>query len=192
MFGRSSDNLVSEDGILKYLTLPGLQVLFLSMSDISGNDLISFLERSSPPLRDLTIGEGCRYLDFPLLEQCLRLLTTLTHLEFYGPYVDLVQGLYATLVDSPSSVFPRLHSLCIPYHNGCIAKSAWVALQRALSLRRTHFASVNIIFSADCSYTPSGLNAELCAAFGQLAEDGMEIHIGSGTENFISVQPTGE
>ncbi|KAJ7757804.1 hypothetical protein DFH07DRAFT_459627 [Mycena maculata] len=180
-FRRRPANLESDDEILRYLTLPGLQTLFLLMSDVRGDDLISFLKRSLPPLRDLTLR--CHDSDFSLLEQCLRLLPTLTHLELYGPGVHLVQGLFTVLADSPSSLLPHLQSLSIPNCWDHIPQSTWVELRRALSVRRTHFACVEITIR----YTSSGPNAENCAAFRHLVDEGMKISIGDGEHNLIPI-----
>ncbi|KAJ6558206.1 hypothetical protein B0H19DRAFT_1150372 [Mycena capillaripes] len=41
----------SDDDILNHLSLPGLETLSVSLWDISGDELFSFLKRSLPPLR---------------------------------------------------------------------------------------------------------------------------------------------
>ncbi|KAJ7757787.1 hypothetical protein DFH07DRAFT_459229 [Mycena maculata] len=181
-FGSSEDYLESHSTIMQYLTLPGLRTLFLSMRGISGDDLIAFLKRSSPPLRNLVINEQF-FLSSPILEQCLRLLPTVTHLELSNPHGILVQGLFTALADSPSSLLPHLQSLRIPFYMDLNPQPAWVALQRALSARRTHFTSVNIVVNGGRSW---GLDADICAAFRQLVEDGMEIYIGDHNKNFLS------
>ncbi|KAJ6516829.1 hypothetical protein C8R47DRAFT_1206042 [Mycena vitilis] len=55
-FGASGKEPDSHDGILKYLSLPVLELLSLAMRKVSGYDLISFLKRSSPPLQELALS----------------------------------------------------------------------------------------------------------------------------------------
>jgi hypothetical protein len=57
IFGPSGTCPVSDDDVLKCLSLPALEALSLSIRDVSGDDLISFLKRSSPPLQELVLGE---------------------------------------------------------------------------------------------------------------------------------------
>ncbi|KAJ7615395.1 hypothetical protein FB45DRAFT_1035389 [Roridomyces roridus] len=42
--------------VLPYLTLPALETLLISDLDISRQDFLSFLKRSSPPLRSLSLS----------------------------------------------------------------------------------------------------------------------------------------
>ncbi|KAJ7762042.1 hypothetical protein DFH07DRAFT_939665 [Mycena maculata] len=182
-FGRSADDIESHDGILLYLTLPGLQVLSLPMSGLFASDLIAFLKRSLPPLRNLAMGEGRGDLDFTELEQCLRLLPTLTHLKMHNPDPALVRELFAALADSPPSFVPHLESLCIALYWDGLPQSSWVVLHRALSARRTYFTH----FSMTCIAESPKPNAEICAAFRRLVADGMEIYIGFEEEQQNSI-----
>jgi hypothetical protein len=52
----------SEDNILNHLSLPTLETLFLR--NVAADDLLSFLRRSSPPLKELILGGGPMSRDF--------------------------------------------------------------------------------------------------------------------------------
>ncbi|KAJ7762056.1 hypothetical protein DFH07DRAFT_883466 [Mycena maculata] len=178
-FGTSAEDLCSDDGMLRYLTLPGLQTLFLSMKDCSSDDLFSFLKRCTPPLQNLAIGDQ-RDVTFHQLEPCL--LPTLIHLELFNPpNPNLVPDLFAALGPSASSLLPHLQSLRILYYWEVIPDSSWMALHRALSARRSHFTHFTL------KWAPQSLEikAEICSAFQQLVSDGMEIHISAGRRNLI-------
>ncbi|KAJ7762051.1 hypothetical protein DFH07DRAFT_815083 [Mycena maculata] len=171
-----------DDGMLRYLTLPGLQTLFLSMSVSSMDDLTSFLTRSLPPLQNLAINAHS-YVGFPQLEPCLRLLPTLTHLVLCAAGYSMPE-LFTALGPSASSLLPHLQSLRILRYCGSIPDSSWMALYRALSNRRSHFAHFTLRWAAHWNELRKP-KVEICAAFQQLVSDGMEIHIGSGGCNFI-------
>ncbi|KAJ7680112.1 hypothetical protein B0H17DRAFT_1182130 [Mycena rosella] len=114
-FGRYSN-----DEILKFLTLPALEILSLAMVNVSPKDVASFLKRSSPPLQKLIMARQYTYrpLDFTELDECLRLVPTLTHLELSGP--GDYPTLFASLADSPSLV-PNLLSIQIDHSGEAIS-----------------------------------------------------------------------
>ncbi|KAJ7762053.1 hypothetical protein DFH07DRAFT_815091 [Mycena maculata] len=174
-FGRSLKDIYTHDGILRYLTLPSLRTLFLSMK-ISSDDLISFLKRSSPPLRHLVISEA-GVSNFLQLDPYLRLLPTVTHFELCGPS-GLVQELFAALVESPSSLLPHLQSLRIILSDWETPQSLWEVLHRALSVRRTHLTH----FTMEALQGP---NSELRAVFRQLVAEGMDLSIGNDFYSYV-------
>ncbi|KAJ7915647.1 hypothetical protein B0H13DRAFT_1871925 [Mycena leptocephala] len=59
VFGPSGTCPVSDNDVLNALSV--------SIRDVSGDDLVSFLKRSSPPLQKLVVGEKSFRLDFPRL-----------------------------------------------------------------------------------------------------------------------------
>ncbi|KAJ7680148.1 hypothetical protein B0H17DRAFT_73118 [Mycena rosella] len=105
----------SHDTILRRLSLPGLETLSLPMSQISSQDLVLFLKRSSPPLKALVVDGWDRDLD-PELAECLRLVPTLTHLEFCWPSEYTTQQMLTSLAESPP-LAPNLLSIKIGLTN---------------------------------------------------------------------------
>ncbi|KAJ7757773.1 hypothetical protein DFH07DRAFT_459105 [Mycena maculata] len=191
-FGKSLPCLADIE-LLRYLTLPGLQTLAVSVitSDDDSDEevLIAFLKRSSPPLQKLRICENGSGGPFPFtkMEECLRLLPTLTHIELWDPSDDLVQKLFAILA-SPSLL--HLQSVRMFGYWGDVPPTSWAVLHHALVGRRTHFTHFTIkclvYGSSDTPYIKQP-DAEICDAFRQLVVDGMEIFIGYEGQNWISV-----
>ncbi|KAJ7682420.1 hypothetical protein DFH06DRAFT_1464142 [Mycena polygramma] len=78
-FGKRTDYPRRNDAaILKFLTLPALQTLRLD--SVSGDDFLSFLRRSSPPLNELSIDvpRGSTFIE------CLKLMPTLQQRVYHG------------------------------------------------------------------------------------------------------------
>ncbi|KAJ7752414.1 hypothetical protein DFH07DRAFT_521028 [Mycena maculata] len=184
MFGGRS-NMKGDDEILKCLSLPNLQTLHLPMHDIEDNGLLEFLQRSSPPLQNLMIGDGCGDIeDFTCFERCVLLVPTLTRLELSGPSDRLVEDFLSVLAESPTHMLPNLRSLTIRLDmDTIISPGFWTTVLRALSGRRsqlTYFKIVQPLF-----WTPEP-EAELCAALRQLEVDGMEVYVGTKERNILS------
>lgn len=92
------------DDILDYLSLPGLEAL-----SISSDHLLSFLQRSSPPLLELVWGPSV--LDsIPLAT--LRLIPDVRRLEMWWPRYEAVEKLLEALAQS-LSLLPHLSTLII-------------------------------------------------------------------------------
>ncbi|KAJ7102794.1 hypothetical protein C8R44DRAFT_808554 [Mycena epipterygia] len=177
--------LDSDDVILKYLTLPSLEALTLSMLDISTRDLVHFLERSSPPLQKLTLGAHDD-LDLVQLEKCLRLSPTITH--FQMNLFDHPQGpFFAALAEYLSHFLPNLHTMTVHITYYEFSPISYDALLHALSVRRTQIGCFELIWFSDSAAEALKPSANICASFRQLVADGMKVHIGSQDLNYISV-----
>jgi hypothetical protein len=177
MFGEDTEHPDTDDGILSYISLPGLQTLSV-LRDAS--NLFSFLKHSLPPLQELILGEYSPSL-VPLVE-CLRLVPTLTRFKLCRSSVYLVAEFFAALAES-YPVVPNLHSLTIYLNSSTITDSSWKTLLRALSSRRTQLQIVHIgmIFGSPA------LAPEILDGFRQLAADGMQVYVGTniGNRNFL-------
>ncbi|KAJ7046798.1 hypothetical protein C8F04DRAFT_1061786 [Mycena alexandri] len=191
-FGKTTDlnKVESHDGILQFISLPGLTTLFLSLEYIYARDFFLFLERSLPPLKRLGLGVGCFDCPFIELDRCLRLLPTLTHLELClvpESFMDLL----LTLASSSSDFLPNLHSLKIRYPIGIVpSEAAYQAILRALSNRRAQLRSFDHRGGGG-SRAMAPLAQEVCNAFNQLRADGTEIYIGTDNCNFLDVSVGG-
>ncbi|KAJ7757776.1 hypothetical protein DFH07DRAFT_958651 [Mycena maculata] len=193
-FGRSLECLYSDNGLLRYITLPGLQTLIVSMDSSNDDDedeevLIAFLKRSSPPLQKLGICdrsyiESDESFHFPRMQEYLPLLPTLTHIELWAPPPGFVRKLFAILA---SPLLPHLQSLRIVRYCSDTFPALWAVLHRALTGRRTHLTHLTILYDSD-GLSIDQPDAEICDVFRQLVVvDGMEIFIGYEQQNWISV-----
>ncbi|KAJ7640387.1 hypothetical protein DFH06DRAFT_1052805 [Mycena polygramma] len=178
----------SDENILNYLSLPGLEVMSLSLYDTSISNLLSLLKRSAPPLRELVMkvdpGE-----DFTPLDQCLRLVPTLEKFQMWRTGSPILQQILTALAESPS-LLPRLHSLTITVLNHNLNSSAcWTALLLALSSRRAHVRDVHVEVLPDSRGDEVTVRPpdHILSALRDLTADGMQIYIGSqgGTLNFL-------
>ncbi|KAJ7453628.1 hypothetical protein B0H11DRAFT_2288133 [Mycena galericulata] len=186
IFGDDVDDPTTDDGILEHLTLPRLETLSLSMYILYGPHFSAFLKRSSPPLRELVVGVGCANEDITQLDECLRLVPTLVRFELWWPEGSVtVEQFFAPWAESPSSLLPNLRSLTIKFHSTPnIPDSAWEALLRVFTARRTKIRTIRIKF-----YSPSSKpSAQILAAFEELVADGMEVYIGTEDQDFCAVQ----
>ncbi|KAJ7678768.1 hypothetical protein B0H17DRAFT_1182293 [Mycena rosella] len=175
-----NDYTDSDDDILNYLSLPALETLDLPMSHISLQDAVRFLKRSSPPLQKLVLG-GIFYDDwefnFICLDECLRLVPTLTHLELCVRDVDTTP-MFASLAESPSLV-PHLRRLKLQCHQQVVSEPLYSAVVRALSVRRDQIICFTYMRLHDAGLASPEPDAHICEAFCQFAADGMEIHLES-------------
>ncbi|KAF7328735.1 hypothetical protein MVEN_02502200 [Mycena venus] len=179
MFGRDAGYPDSDDNILNFLSLPTLEALSVSFRQLHIADLVSFLERSSPPLQVLIAGEGLGSSDFIKLHRCLTLVPTVTCFEIWWPDPNIVVDLFTALADS-ASLLPNLRYLTIHHvDESNILDSSCETLIRALSARRTELQVVRIIF--DDRPPP----VDLLDALRKLVADGMEIYIGTKERNYI-------
>ncbi|KAJ6481811.1 hypothetical protein C8R45DRAFT_312650 [Mycena sanguinolenta] len=125
-----------DDAILTQLTLPALEALFLPVKDGLGHNLLSFLRRSSPPLRKLVLGRGLHSADTAILVDCLRLVPNLRLLELWRSGSDLWEALFAALVAYPSPMVPHLETIVLHLHldeyrhDRPISNSPWWAARR--------------------------------------------------------------
>ncbi|KAJ7484978.1 hypothetical protein B0H11DRAFT_2017561 [Mycena galericulata] len=181
MFGNAV-NPDSDDAILAHLTLPRLESLSISMYEISGDDFSSFFERSSPPLRELVLGNGCDNVDITQLLECLRLVPILTRLTVWWSKSRTLEHIFAALAEAPSHLLPNLRSLTLTLYSTIpTSGSCWETLLRALTARRSKMQAVHI--ELDSSFRPA---ASTLGVFEELVADGMSIYIGTRNENFCS------
>ncbi|KAJ6516799.1 hypothetical protein C8R47DRAFT_1268454 [Mycena vitilis] len=190
MFGRPGQAPSGDDEILACFTLPALERLSLSMRQLPVHDLLSFLRRSSPPLRDLVLGPASHAnVALRVLMKCLQLMPTLTRFEMWFPQSRFMEDILNALAES-STLFPILDNLTIylsqsPHFD---SSSFWPALLRALSSRRLHLRNVRIEMRDDTAFmTPAD---HLISAFRDLAAEGMHLYVGSGKDghrNLISI-----
>ncbi|KAJ7646035.1 hypothetical protein DFH06DRAFT_1210941 [Mycena polygramma] len=176
VFGERGTNPDSNDGVFNYLSLPALEVLSLSLTATSTGGFFSFLERSSPPLQELILGDGLRdhvfRTGFALLADSLRLVPTLTRLELWGPSPRTTTGLFTAMTES-LSLLPNLHTLALyPYDWSGIPYPAWKKLLKAFLIRRTTLRTLYVELSG--SPQPA---ADILAGFRALQAEGMQIHI---------------
>ncbi|KAJ7858990.1 hypothetical protein B0H13DRAFT_2672428 [Mycena leptocephala] len=169
---RNENNINTAD-ILRYLTLPALKKLDISYLDISSENFISFLTRSSPPLQS-----------FRLLELFCPSPDRITHATDDGnlflPFLEML--------GSARNFLPNLSELTL---RGYIFEPEdYDTLIGALTARRASgYAgpeSFSLIFSdyneADDDDAPDD---DVIVALQQLVEEGMNIHVGPEDQNFI-------
>ncbi|KAJ7664337.1 hypothetical protein DFH06DRAFT_250399 [Mycena polygramma] len=174
-----------DDDILRHVSLPALETLFLSLSRITGTDFLRFLERSLPPLQRLVLGQGCMFLDFIELDRCLRVVPSLKELELVGKATLFLEDFLSALaVDELSQFLPNLRSLRIQQfkYSDTERAASYQTVLRALSARRQL-----VSFTYQTEYgAPDEPGPDIHAALRQLVEHGMEIYIGTRARNFIS------
>ncbi|KAJ6525037.1 hypothetical protein DFH09DRAFT_1286223 [Mycena vulgaris] len=181
----------SDSSIIKYLSLPALETLSVSLvllsTDISDLDL--FLRRSSPPLRKLAVGVHARTAFMPQLQKqivaSLRLLLSLTHLELDEPESDIATAIFAALLSDPSAFLPELRSMKMGCLRQRLSDDSYEMLVRVLSLRRAQLVYFELRWSPFSSRRASEPNARLVEVFRQFVAEGMEIHIGTKDLNLI-------
>ncbi|KAJ7448074.1 hypothetical protein B0H11DRAFT_2289986 [Mycena galericulata] len=188
MFGRDGRVADSEAGILTRLSTPRLETLSLSMVDLSDDDFLSFLKRSSPPLRDLVLNVGFNDGDFARLDACLCLVPTLTLFDFSWPGDRMFRQLLAALAESPPRLLPNLRTLTVDLHiNNAITDASLKILLRAIAVRRTQLQCVHINLSRPMNLPSLEFAPNIVAAFRELIAEGLEVYIGTPTRNLISV-----
>ncbi|KAJ7302355.1 hypothetical protein DFH08DRAFT_945691 [Mycena albidolilacea] len=172
IFGEPGD-LPFNNVVFNCLSLPGLEVLSTSLPDKEAwDDLLSFLKRSSPPLRELTVKfDGLGISNLP---QYLCLVPDLRRLEVWWPKCHVMEGLFAMLAESPSLV-PNLDTLVI-HDPEFLSGSFWTALSRTLAARRTqlHIFRLEVSDPLSASEMPAPSHID---AFRELAVGGTRVHI---------------
>ncbi|KAJ7482942.1 hypothetical protein B0H11DRAFT_1207982 [Mycena galericulata] len=168
--------------ILQYLTLPSLERLTISDCDIEFHDLLAFLSRSSPPLQSLCMVMPSAYFrgGDSTLEEFLRLIPRITDLNLTFSTGDALASLMRAIC---SPLLPDLRNLVIrarpPQYEQVIS---------ALSARRTASHSPMKSYKFEWFYDDEvdlEPSPDVIAAFRQLVEDGMQIHVGTPRRNFI-------
>ncbi|KAJ7854279.1 hypothetical protein B0H14DRAFT_2756560 [Mycena olivaceomarginata] len=167
MFGERAMTPFFGCEILDHLSLPSLETL---LANAMPDTLLSFLRRSSPPLRELVLGDES---DFPRLAECLQPVPDLRRLEMWYPTAEAV---FAGLAESPT-LLPHVNALVLHVTENDISDSFWAVLHRALLARRTGCLLVRITVPGRLpdSKMPS---PGIIAAFRALAVDGVQIQLG--------------
>jgi hypothetical protein len=172
IFGERGD-LPSNNVVLNCLSFPGLEVLSVSLPDEEAcDDLVSFLKRSSPPLRDLIL----KLWDSGLgnLPRYLRLVPDLRRLEVWWPKCHVMEELFVMLAEDRSLV-PNLNTLDI-HDPQAFSNSFWTALPRTLAARRTqlHVFRLEVLEPLSASKMPAPSHID---AFRELAVGGTRVRI---------------
>ncbi|KAF7361443.1 hypothetical protein MSAN_01177400 [Mycena sanguinolenta] len=165
--------------VLKHLSLPQLDALKI---DTSMGILLAFLEKSSPPLLELSLALRYGDADFVALAEYV---PRLMWLEVWYPEYEEVENLF-TVLTKPQSPFPlpnlrtlivHLDPHVVPEHS----ESLWMALICALTARRTHIQVFQLTIldplPASCMPTP-----DILAAIRELRTDGMQVSVSATQE----------
>ncbi|KAJ7457999.1 hypothetical protein B0H11DRAFT_2319680 [Mycena galericulata] len=182
--GNGTDDSGSDDDVLRHLTLPRLEYLSLSMYVNVGDELLPFLKRSSPPLRELALGDGLIHGDLDRIDECLRLVPTLTHFKLWCCRRAAFAQLSAALAESSSQLLPNIRTITIRiYSDATISDGSWDTLLRVLTARRTQIQTIRVKLQR-ASSKPA---ANVLASFKELRAAGMEVYIGTEKQNFCAV-----
>ncbi|KAJ7643816.1 hypothetical protein FB45DRAFT_1114131 [Roridomyces roridus] len=167
--------------ISRHLTLPSLDTLCISeFIHICVEDLVGFLTRSSPPLRSVHLGL-CGGLDMDGIRQCFTLFSIVTELEIIYP-VNIVCNFFHILATVPEAL-PALQNLRI---TGCLGMASdFESVLAGVVQRRTVLRSIRLVTSHP--FRDRCFSRYKAAAFRQIANDGMDIYIGTPDRNFLSV-----
>ncbi|KAJ6530324.1 hypothetical protein B0H19DRAFT_482753 [Mycena capillaripes] len=161
------------DDILRNLSLPALQTLFLPFTYITASDFSLFLKRSSPPLQKLVLGAGCEQFGFSELDEWFRLTPSLTDLELFVDE-DTSDDFLSALGNSPSHLLPNLRTLRI--EQGFPTESSYQRMLCALSVRQAQIVFFD--FKSMNGAAPSeAFSLDVRAGLRQLVEGGMKIRI---------------
>ncbi|KAJ6488935.1 hypothetical protein C8R45DRAFT_1143200 [Mycena sanguinolenta] len=171
------------DEIFLCLSLPALETLSLPMMCFNDDDLRVILEKSTPPLRDLTLGWNFHNVDWSELRECLRLIPSLTRFAMWKPDTEAVIQLFANLVDDPS-LLPNLRDLTIHIRvtdhspEPDISESSWRTLVRAVSTPRR----MEQLCIGPVAVSPP---PDILASLRELVADGANVHVGTEDINFV-------
>ncbi|KAJ7678805.1 hypothetical protein B0H17DRAFT_100981 [Mycena rosella] len=172
----------SSDHILRHITLPDLQTLFISLQDIQLQDLLQFLRRSSPPLQQIIVGDAAGLVDWTLedLEECLPLLSTLTDFECLKPQNALPSHLLTILATS-SHLLPNLSTLTLQL----LYPPAQLLYEQLFSALRARRKQLHVVWISWRSKAEARPREDVTVQLRQLVADGMSIHVGPEDRNYI-------
>ncbi|KAF7348102.1 F-box domain-containing protein [Mycena sanguinolenta] len=171
----------STSAILQYLTLPALETLFISDFDFPAAEFASFLSRSSPPLQSLYMATT-HFPDFAA-NRWLRLVPRLADLTLNFKNYDRPEPFIVLelMASSGQDILPNIRNLRI--HSGCYHGYNYDMALRVLTARRTLHDPQMQSFALFSDYHIPKEN--VIVALRELARDGMHIHIGPRTRNYI-------
>ncbi|KAK7022396.1 hypothetical protein R3P38DRAFT_3271165 [Favolaschia claudopus] len=170
--GRGAENSAT---MLRYLTLPALKHLTLTHLDITPDDFISFVTRSSSPLESLHIMH--QNLGDDLLMACFRVIPSLTHLLFGESYEQFIRILS---MGSPHPLLPNLrHLTLVPgilLHTDCqaIARMLEVCCARI----RTRLECFRLVHSR-------ALDEDVLVDLRRLASEGLQVRFGKDDDKLL-------
>ncbi|KAK7022457.1 hypothetical protein R3P38DRAFT_2961054 [Favolaschia claudopus] len=174
--------------ILRYLTLPALQTLHLTVFDLIDVEFTAFLDRSLPPLRSLSmIVSSPWFMD--TMGEMLRPVPTLKHLELIKTSI-IPPAIILRVLEALKGVLPVLHTLTIYMRSGRLLDferlgrflhSRRVEQEIPLAVFRLYFVSEN----AQPEYGTDALDENILVALRQLVEDGLDVHVGPRGRNLL-------
>ncbi|KAJ7653381.1 hypothetical protein B0H17DRAFT_1100900 [Mycena rosella] len=172
----------SGDSILRHITLPGLQTLFISLHDIQPQDLLRFFKRSSPSLLQIGMGDAVWRPEWTRdqLEEFLSLLPTLTHFELLKPRWAILDYFLTIFAGSPH-LLPNLSTVTLRVVYAPFQLWRYRILLHALLVRRKQLHVVRVTWDQESEGPPEDVAIQLR----QLIADGMSIHIGPEGRNCI-------
>ncbi|KAK7049144.1 hypothetical protein R3P38DRAFT_3257632 [Favolaschia claudopus] len=184
MVGNSASSCV----MLRYLTLPRLKSLALSIVDIENEDLFDFLSRSSPHLESLALAVPEEW-DDTVVTSLLALMPTLSNLKLcvppkdiarYTPFLDILGTARDTLPNLRNIEFWTDFPLTIDYDK----------VLRMLDFRytacRTPLESFALVFGWQMRDFSSDLpNEQVRAGMRQLVKNGLGLRLGPLSGNSI-------
>ncbi|KAK7000464.1 F-box domain-containing protein [Favolaschia claudopus] len=181
--------------MLRYLTLPALKTLTVSELDITDEEFLSFLLRSSPPLESVEMT-----LSFPnswpdsVVSRCLRLMPMLTTLDLvalprhYGVLTDPFLP-FIEVLSTSHDVVPTLRQLI--FRTDIPVTVHYDELLRMLQFRRLASCptplerfELRFIEYWNHDYSPDIPPEDVRFRLWQLTMDGLKIHIGH-TQNLV-------
>ncbi|KAK7037876.1 F-box domain-containing protein [Favolaschia claudopus] len=172
--------------MLRHLTLPSLQTLYLTFCTISPVDLSSFLQRSSPPLHTLILAYNFQTADFT---DCLRLVPSLEHLKLYvqrwprdPSFLDIPPS---SLSDSTLHLVPNLGTLEIEAQS-YNAERCYAAFLHLLFSRRSKLARASL--STLRGWDDPEPGPVVYAGLQELAAGGMDIDLRSRNRQWFPLQ----
>ncbi|KAK7049098.1 hypothetical protein R3P38DRAFT_2872652 [Favolaschia claudopus] len=187
--------------ILPHLTLPALETLHITMLDISEENLIEFLVRSSPPLRSLALDvpKNTPQAMSNFLVNCLRDMSCLTDLEVFDRNHDHdneldVFSVFIPILGSTESLLPNLQNLTI-WHSSIESvqcRGLVSALEARFAIQPSHTPLNSFRLLTERNYDSTRqfnvLNSDpFFPALRQLMRDGSRtIHVGTMKDNFLA------
>ncbi|KAK7028358.1 F-box domain-containing protein [Favolaschia claudopus] len=155
----------------RLLSLPFLEALSLPMIEVDDHALIEFFKRSSPPLRELVLGNAPA---FDTLKECLHLVPDLQTFEIWWQIGSAEATLFfKALIDSPTLLL-NLKTLIIHLYNApageSVSESFWTTFCAGVRTRAAQHSTCIRIFrkrNLNASSTPP---SDALSAFKELAQ----------------------
>ncbi|KAJ7657468.1 hypothetical protein B0H17DRAFT_1185780 [Mycena rosella] len=172
-------NSGSSKAILPHLTLPGLETLFIALQHVGVQNFVQFLQRSSPPLQQIIVSDPPPEWSLDEMTQCFPLLSTLTHFKLRRATARTQDLFLTALADSPH-LLPNLSNFTLRMRFSP-AQPWYQHLLNVLFARSKHLHAVRIVWRFISQVPPEDVVVQLR----QFVADGMSIHVGSESHNYI-------